>query len=67
MTAYAEPVVKRMERTQEDVAEVVQQSVDTSHRGAQGPQSPSSKLAVPASEDLVPPSYPVVKMTQKLI
>ena len=67
VTVYAEAVVQRIERTQEDVLEVVQQSVDASPKGAQGPQSPTLNLAVPGLENLVTPSYLVVKMTHKLI
>ena len=62
VTAYADVVVQRMERTQEDVPEVVQQSVDIIPRGAQGHQSStlevgssgirrSSTFILPAGED----------------
>ena len=62
VSAYSEAVVQRMERTQEDVPDVVQQSVDASPKGAQGPQCPtqesgslwikrSSTPILPAGED----------------
>ena len=38
MTAYAEAVAQRMERAQEDVQVVAQQSVDASAKGANGLQ-----------------------------
>ena len=42
MTAYAEAVAQRMERAQEDVQVVAQQSVDASAKGANGLQNPTN-------------------------